>query len=111
MSAIAQLLLRHGMKNVGEISSFADTPRMLLIALSNPTVLGGLAIFGFSALTWLIALSRVELSIAYPMVSLGYIFVIFFSWLVLKESVRPITVVGCFVIVLGVFLISRGMQQ
>ena len=111
ISAVAQLLLRHGMKKVGAVSSFAHAPRMLLIALSNPTVLAGLAIFGISALTWLIALSRVELSIAYPMVSLGYIFVIFFSWLILKEPVKPITFIGCFVIMLGVFLISRGMQQ
>ena len=110
LSAVAQLLLKHGMTKVGRVSSLASAPRMLLAALSNPTVLTGLAIFGVSALSWLIALSRVKLSVAYPMISLGYVAVIFFSWLILSESVRPITIAGCLVIIFGVILISRGMQ-
>ena len=83
---------------------------MLLAALSHPIVLGGLAIFGVSALLWLVALSRVKLSVAYPMISLGYVAVIFFSWLILRESVKPITIAGCLVIMFGVFLISRGLH-
>lgn len=110
VSAVAQLLLKHGMTKVGRVSSLASAPRMLLTALSTPAVLTGLAIFGVSALSWLIALSRVKLSVAYPMISLGYVAVIFFSWLILREAVRPITIAGCLVIMFGVFLISRGMQ-
>ena len=107
---MGQLLLKHGMTKVGRVSSLASAPSMLFSALTNPIILAGLAVFGISTLSWLVALSRVKLNVAYPMVSLGYIAVIFFSWLILKESVRPITLAGCLVIVLGVFLISRGMQ-
>ncbi len=110
VASVAQLLLKHGMTKVGRVSSLASAPSMLLSALTNPIVLAGLAVFGISALSWLVALSRVKLNVAYPMVSLGYVAVIFFSWLILKESVRPITFAGCLVIILGVFLISRGMQ-
>lgn len=110
VSAVAQLLLKHGMTKVGRVSSLASAPRMIAAALSNPVVLAGLAVFGISALLWLIALSRVKLSVAYPMVSLGYVTVIFFSWFILRESIKPITIAGCLIIILGVFLISRGMQ-
>ena len=110
VSAVAQLLLKHGMTKVGRVSSLASAPGMLLAALSNPTVLTGLAIFGISALSWLVVLSRVKLSVAYPMIGLGYVTVIFFSWLILKEPVRPITIAGCLIIIFGVLLISRGMQ-
>ena len=83
---------------------------MLFSALTNPIVLAGLGVFGISALTWLVALSRVKLSVAYPMISMGYVAVILFSWLILKESIKPITLAGCGVIIFGIILISRGMQ-
>ena len=110
VSAVAQLLLKHGMTKVGRVSSISSAPSMLLSALTNPIVLSGLGVFGLSALTWLVALSRVKLSVAYPMISLGYVAVIFFSWLILKESIKPVTLAGCVVIIFGIFLISRGMQ-
>lgn len=110
LAALGQLLLKLGMVKVGRVSSLASAPSMILKALLNPIVLSGLAIFGISALSWLVVLSRVKLSIAYPMVSLGYVAVVFFSWLIFEESVKPVTVVGCLTIAVGVFLISRGMQ-
>ncbi len=110
LAALGQLLLKLGMIKVGRVSSLSSAPSMILNALLNPTVLSGLAVFGISALSWLVVLSRVKLSIAYPMVSLGYVAVVLFSWLIFKESVKPITIVGCLAIAVGVFLISRGMQ-
>ena len=110
LAALGQLLLKLGMIKVGRVSSLASAPSMILNALLNPIVLSGLAVFGISALSWLVVLSRVKLSIAYPMVSLGYVAVVLFSWLIFKESVKPITIAGCLAIAVGVFLISRGMQ-
>ena len=110
LAALGQLLLKLGMIKVGRVSSLASAPSMILNALLNPIVLSGLAVFGISALSWLVVLSRVKLSIAYPMVSLGYVAVVLFSWLIFKESVKPITIAGCLAIAIGVFLISRGMQ-
>lgn len=110
LAALGQLLLKLGMIKVGRVSSLASAPSMILKALLNPIVLSGLAIFAVSALSWLVVLSRVRLSIAYPMVSLGYVAVVFFSWFIFEESVKPITIVGCLTIAVGVFLISRGMQ-
>ncbi len=97
------------MIKVGKISSLASAPSMIFKALLNPIVLAGLGVFGISALSWLIVLSRVKLSVAYPMVSLGYIVALFFSWYLFHEPMRLVTIAGCLVIIFGVFLISRGM--
>ena len=110
LAALGQLLLKLGMMRVGRISSIARAPFMILTALSSPIVLAGLAVFGISALSWLVVLSRVRLSIAYPMVSLGYVVTVFFAWLIYNEPVKPaVTILGCLMIILGVFFISRGL--
>lgn len=110
LAAIGQLVLKLGMTKVGKVSSLASAPSMLLTALLNPVVLAGLAVFGLSALVWLVVLSRVKLSVAYPMVSLGYIVTVFFAWRIFNEPLKPITIAGCLTIILGVFLISRGIN-
>lgn len=109
LASVGQLMLKYGLNKAGveKVSSLAH----LLNALANPIILAGLAVFGVSALVWITALSRVKLSVAYPVVSsLGYVTIIFLSWLILKEPVERITIVGCLVIIFGVFLISRGIQ-
>lgn len=110
LATFAQILLKHGMTKVGQISSFSHAPSMLLTALSSPYVLAGLTVFGVSAVFWLVVLSRVPLSTAYPMVSLGYVFSVIFSWIKFHEPVKVVTIVGCLVIMLGLYLISKGMQ-
>jgi drug/metabolite transporter (DMT)-like permease len=109
LASLGQLVLKLGMIKVGRISSFASAPSMIFAALLSPIVLGGLALFGISALAWMVVLSRVKLSIAYPMVSLGYIVAVVFAWRIFHEPIKPVTIAGCLTIILGVFLISRGM--
>jgi multidrug transporter EmrE-like cation transporter len=109
LASIAQMLLRYGMIKVGRISSIESVPSKLLTAFTNPFVLLGLFVFGISALSWLIVLSRVKLSIAYPMVSFGYAAVVIFSWLVFKEPLKLVPLIGCATVIFGVFLISRGL--
>jgi drug/metabolite transporter (DMT)-like permease len=74
----------------------------------NPYVFVGLACFGMSAVFWLVVLSRLELSLVYPMVSVAYILVAIFSWFFFKENVNLVRWLGILVIVMGVFLISRS---
>jgi drug/metabolite transporter (DMT)-like permease len=61
-----------------------------------------------SAVFWLVVLSRLELSLVYPMVSVAYILVALFSWFFFKENVNLVRWLGILVIVMGVFLISRS---
>ena len=109
LSVIGQLLLKQGMNQIGKIEGhLSEIVTRVLHALSNPFVIGGISVYGSTTLIWLVILSRVKLSVAYPMISLGYIFTILFSWLIFKENVPKLRVLGGFVICIGVYLVSRG---
>lgn len=104
-----QLLLKHGMTKVGFIEfNIGSAYRQLSKAITSPFILLAFILFGISALSWLVVLSRVDLSFAYPMVATGYIITVFLSWLLFKESVPLIRIIGCLAIALGVILISRS---
>ena len=73
LSVLGQILLKQGMNQVGEISgSFQQMAPKLIQALMNPFVIGGIGVYGSTTLIWLVVLSRIKLSVAYPMISLGY---------------------------------------
>ena len=61
---------------------------------------------GFSVLVWMAVLSRVEVSVAYPMVSIGYIIVGVAGWYFFGESLSTLRVAGIFVIFLGVYMVN-----
>ena len=61
-----------------------------------------------SAILWVVVLSNVEVSMAYPMVSLGYVMVVIVSWLFLGESVGWLRTGGLLLIIGGVVMISRS---
>ncbi|MGE4357225.1 MAG: EamA family transporter [Candidatus Omnitrophota bacterium] len=66
--------------------------------------------FGFyftSSLIWLMVLSRAELSYAYPMLSLGYIMIVFLSWIIFKENVSFWRWLGIILISFGVGLLQK----
>jgi multidrug transporter EmrE-like cation transporter len=71
-------------------------------------IVGGLACYVVSVALWIVALSRVDVSIAYPMLSIGYVVNAFAAWYLFGEALTPLRLTGIAVIVLGVFLISRS---
>jgi multidrug transporter EmrE-like cation transporter len=109
LNAGAQLLLKAGVKPLGAI---AGPPETLLPALATAftrgPVLGGLACYVLSVAVWLIALSRVDLSIAYPMLSLGYVVNAIAAWWLFGEAVGPMRFAGILLILLGVLVVARS---
>ncbi|MFL5252640.1 MAG: small multi-drug resistant family protein [Rhodopila sp.] len=105
LSAVAQLLMKIGMTAVrtGASGGSAD---MLLAAVLNPYVIGGLGAYGLSAVLWLLVLSRLPLSLAYPLVSLGFIVVVVLSALILHEPVSVVRLAGVALIVGGVVVLG-----
>ena len=106
-----QLSLKTGMNRIGRIDTIDLSNILSLIgkvALS-PIILFGLGLYVVGFIVWLIVLSRVDLSFAYPMISLNYVLVIFFSWLVLGEQIALTRLVGALVICTGVIILSRSM--
>lgn len=107
-----QLLLKTGMSEVGAIVGVGIDGILPLMGRVVRTwqVLAGLGMFGLSSMFWLVTLSRVPLSVAYPVVSLSYVLILVFSVVILDE--RPTSTVwsGAFFIVLGISLIGLGQR-
>ena len=108
LTVIGQILFKHGMNMVGRVNSLRDALEKLTQAFLNPYVLSGIAIYGFTTLVWLVILSRVKLSIAYPMLSFGYVLSILFSWMLFKESIPKTRIIGALIICIGVYLVAQG---
>ncbi len=104
-----QLSLKHGMLKVGYIHlDFQTLPVFLIKGLTSPFVLLGLGAYFVGALCWLVVLSRVELSWAHPLTAVTYVLIVFLSWVLFKEDVGLVRVIGVLAIVLGVILVARS---
>ena len=106
-SVSGELCLKSGMNQIG-VFSFSNLFPTLGRILTHPRILIGFALFALGAMFWLAVLSRVNLSWAYPMLSIGYILVLLVSALILKEHVSAIRWMGALVICIGVFLVFRS---
>lgn len=109
LNVAGQYLMKQGMGQVGVIGgSLPVMANSLTKAFLNPFVLGGVGAYGFSSIFWLILLSRVPLSYAYPALSLGYVAVTIVSAFLLNETVSPLRWLSVAVICVGVVLLSRS---
>ena len=108
-NALGNVVLRHGMQQVGSIASYS--PLNLIVssfrALANPYVLAGVGLLVVFFLAHMIVLSWADLSYILPMTSAGYILVTVLGWWFLGEAVRPIRWAGTLVITAGVILVGR----
>ncbi|EQD77299.1 small multidrug resistance transmembrane protein [mine drainage metagenome] len=109
LNAVAQLLLKAAVRGMGQIGLAAPAlVRAGWVLAQNPYILGGLACYAASLVVWILALSRVEVSLAYPMLSLGYVVTALGAWAIFSERLAPVQWVGICVIILGVVLLARG---
>ena len=107
LAIVGQLLMKRGMLMFGAIP-VKELFVKLIPMLTNPFVFLGLALFGISSVFWLVVLSRLELSLVYPMVSIGYVVVAIMSMVLFGETLSVVRLAGIAVICFGVFLISRS---
>ena len=106
-NAGAQVLLRKPMMGVGEVSSLSAGATTALRLMSNPYLVSGVASIAASLLIWLWVLSRIEVGVAYPMASLGYVIAMILGGIFLNEAITPARIIGVVLICLGVVFISR----
>lgn len=109
LNAAAQLLLKAGTNAVGAFEFSRDNilPVGWKLA-SEPHIIGGLACYVVSVVVWIMALSRVEVSIAYPMLSIGYVVNAIAAWYLFGEAVTAMRLTGIGFIIVGVFIVARS---
>jgi multidrug transporter EmrE-like cation transporter len=109
LSVMAQFALKAGMSSLDVKAVMAQpwTWRAPLTVLTNASVLGGFLLYGLGAVVWLGVLSRWDVSKAYPLVGLGFVFTIAIGLLV-GEQVSLLRVGGVALICAGVWLVARS---
>ena len=111
LNAAAQLMLKAGAASVGAISLSAGASALWRTGLQlsmHPGILGGLACYVVSVVAWIVALSRADVSVAYPMLSIGYVVNALLAWWIFGEAVSLQRWLGIGVIICGVVLVARS---
>jgi len=109
LNAVAQLALKASVRDVGEIGLvLSGSGGVALRLLSEPWLWVGLFCYGISVIVWILALSRVDVSIAYPMLSIGYVVNAVAAWAWFGEALSLARVGGIGIIILGVFVLARS---
>lgn len=109
LNAAAQLLLKAGTNAVGHFEFQLD--KLIPVGWKLATeihILGGMACYAVSLVVWIMALSRVPVSIAYPMLSIGYVINAFVAWQWFGEALTAQKLAGIGFVVVGVYLVARS---
>lgn len=108
-NAAAQLMLKHGMVTLGPISFTGVNPLIKILQIVfSPWVFLGLGTFVISMASHLYVLSKVELSFAYPFLSLAYVAVAIFAYFIFREDLNAWRIAGIGFICVGTMLIAQS---
>lgn len=106
-SAVAQLFLKAGTNALAQSES-SGWLQIALRTVFQPSILAGIFCYILGMAVWLLVLSRLQVSVAYPMLSLGYIVTAIFGFYLFGEPLSWTKIVGIFVIIIGVVLVSSS---
>ena len=109
LNAAAQLFLKEGMRRIGHFEFvWADIVPITIQVAGNVFVLGGLLCYVVSVAVWLLVLSRVEVSFAYPLLSVGYIVNAVGGYYLFQENLSLTRITGILIICVGVYFVTRS---
>ena len=109
LNAAAQLFLKEGMRRIGHFEFvWANAIPIGIQAATNLFILGGLTCYVVSVVVWLLVLSRVEVSFAYPLLSVGYIVNAVAGYYLFQENLSVTRITGILIICVGVYFVTRS---
>lgn len=109
LNTTAQLLLKVGMTQIGEFEfTLANTWSVGFKIVSNLPIITGLSLYVASVAVWLLVLSRLPVSLAYPMLSLGYIVNAIAAYFLFGEPLTSMKLLGIFIIIAGVYVVAQN---
>jgi len=100
------ILLKIGTQSFGNLASLSLSGKIVAL-LTNPALIGGILAYGIGMIFFILSLSKIPVSVAYPMVSLGYVTVMIASYFFLKEPITAYKVLGIAIIFVGIFFLIR----
>ncbi|NTW58415.1 MAG: EamA family transporter [Nitrospirae bacterium] len=109
LNAAAQLFLKEGMRRIGHFAFvWANIVPIGVMVAGNLFVLAGLLCYVISVGVWLLVLSRVEVSFAYPLLSVGYIVNAVAGYYLFQENLSLTRITGILIICVGVYFVTRS---
>ena len=106
LNALAQILLKSGMKNFSDIDLKNNIIQTTLSISLNPYIITGFISYGISIILWLWVLSKVDVSLAYPFQALGYIIVTILAWLIFQENINLTRIIALMFITIGLIILA-----
>lgn len=106
-ASVAQIFLKKGVLNLTDLDmSFSSLLKLFLSIFQNKWLFSGALLFILSFIFYLFVISKLQLSLAYPiMVSIGIVLVAIGSWIFLKEHISQWQILGIILIIFGIFLL------
>jgi drug/metabolite transporter (DMT)-like permease len=110
IGTVGQLLLKYVMKRIGPLGlAELGSPAVIILALlTNPLFLLAAALYALGFVIWLIVLSKLDLSLAYPILALSYFLVPLLSWLLFGEQISMGRWLGIVIICVGVVVVGTS---
>ncbi|MEW6003331.1 MAG: EamA family transporter [Nitrospirota bacterium] len=108
LGVTGQLFIKKGLNLLGGLDFSTGLVSTYSRILLSHWVILGISTYISSLFLWLYALSKVDLSFAYPFLAVSYVFVILFSWAFLGETIPILRLIGVLIICFGVFLIAKS---
>ncbi|MCL1888918.1 MAG: EamA family transporter [Desulfovibrionaceae bacterium] len=109
LNASAQLFIKEGMSRIGRVSmSPGDLLFLVGKAVVSPPIIMGMGAYAASIVIWMVVLSRVNVSLAYPFLSIGYIVTAVLAYFLFNEPLGAQKIVGILVICTGIVILSSG---
>lgn len=108
---VGQTLLKLGVNHAIAPAGDGGLAGFIGMIVTEPLVLLGLACYVLAALTWIAALTRLDLSVAYPFLALNFVLIALSSWLILGETVPLLRWLGILVICAGILLVARSAAR
>lgn len=109
LNTLAQVALKAGMQTIGYFEfSFGNLIPISFQIMKNPYIIGGLVLYVISVGTWLLVLSRLDVSYAYPLTSVGYLVTALVGYYFLNENMSFLRILGILTIIGGVYLVARS---
>lgn len=104
-----QSSIKYGTRAAGELSlDFNQLGTFFVTVFKQPFILIGLLLYGIGSFVWICTLSRTDLSFAYPMLSIGYVFILLISWKFFGETIDIYRILGIILITAGMVFLTKS---
>ena len=110
MTSLAQIVLKAGMSAPDVVRALSGGLRLpaLVTVFLHPWVIIGLTLYVGAAVVWLLVLAKIDVSLAYPFVGLGFVVTMVLAWAFIGETVSATRIAGTLLIVAGVVVLARS---